>query len=98
MLLAMFAQASVVPGKEWAVLAIVALTPVIVQIIDWGFSQIDADIPSWVKPTLSTALGSLLTYLANVAPNDPVVVALVGLATAGIRQVLVHFGRAFRTA
>lgn len=94
MILALLGQASVVPGKEWAVAAIIALTPVIVQIIDWLISQIEVDIPAWVKPTLSTALGSLLAWLGGVVTNDPLLIAAIGLATAGIRQVLVHFGRA----
>ena len=92
--LASIAVNAVVPGKEWAVAAVVALTPVIIQIIDWAATYYETAIPAWVKPIAASVLGAALTYFGGFTSGDPLVLALVGLAVAGIRQVLVHIGRA----
>jgi len=96
MLLSLFAQVTpvVVPGKEWLLLAVVALTPVVVTIIDWLATTYAGNIPPWIKPILATALGSALTYLGGLTTGDPLMIAVIGLAVAGIRQVVVHLGRA----
>ena len=83
-----------VPVSSWLVAAIVALTPIVVMIIDWAFAQFGQDIPSWLKPILATALGALATWLAGVTFANPVYLALAGMATIGLREILDQLGQA----
>lgn len=80
------------PYQEWILAAIVALTPVVVQILDWIVDQFKATMPSWLKPLLATALGAFATYLAGLTVGDPILAALVGLAAIGIREIVVRLG------
>lgn len=84
------------PINEWLIALIVAVTPVVLSGIDWVFTQFGAKIPSWLKPPLAVGLGAAATLLSGLAVANPVLAALVGLAVAGIRQVVVWLGRAFK--
>ena len=79
---------------NWIVMAIVALTPVVLMVIDWAFGKFGTIIPSWVKPILVTGLGAVVTLLSGIVTADPLKVALIALACAGIRQIVVWLGRA----
>lgn len=82
------------PINEWLVAAIVALTPVIVGILVWVTDSFKSSIPPWVKPLVATGIGSLITLLGTVVTDNPVLIAVIGLATVGLREVVVRLGDA----
>lgn len=82
------------PINDWVVAAIVALTPVLMSVIDWLAATYLRAIPAWAKPVIVSGLGAALTVLSGLSVTDPIQLALIGLACAGIRQVVVWFGRA----
>jgi hypothetical protein len=82
------------PVNDWLIALIVAVTPVVLSVIDYLFTLFGAKIPSWLKPILAMALGAAATFLAGLTIANPLIAALVGLAAAGIRQVIVWLGRA----
>jgi hypothetical protein len=85
-----------VPVNDWLIALIIAVTPVLVMILDWGLNAIDAAhlLPSWAKPILATALGAALTYLSGITTDNALVMTAIGLAAVGLRQVIVWLGRA----
>jgi len=82
------------PFQEWLIALIVAVTPILLSIIDWLFTAFGAKIPSWAKPIAALALGTAASFLSSLVIANPALAALVGLAVAGIRQVVVWLGRA----
>ena len=83
----------VVPVSAWVVALVVAVTPVVVMVIDWLLSNFGAQIPALIKPILATALGALGSYLAGVNVADPVIMALIGLASIGVREIIDQLGK-----
>ncbi len=86
------------PVSGWIVALIVAVTPVVLSVLDYLFTLFGAKIPSWLKPILAMALGAAATYLSGLSLADPMLAALVGLAVAGLRQVVTWLGRAANVA
>ena len=84
----LLAQAAPPPFKDWATAAIVALTPVVVAVLIFFVDQFKSKVPAWVKPLVATGLGALAAYLAGVVPSDPLLVAVIGLATVGLREII----------
>jgi hypothetical protein len=82
------------PINEWAVAAIVAITPVVVAILVWITDSFKKNIPSWLKPLVASGLGSLVIFLGSVVTDNPVLIAAIGLATVGLREVIVRLGDA----
>ena len=81
------------PYNDWIVAAIIALTPVFVTVLDWLLGKADSEIPSWVKPLLASGAGSLIAYLATLQSSDPILIAAIGLATIGLREIVNQFGQ-----
>lgn len=94
MLIALLAQVSPPPFKDWTAAAIVAVTPVVIGIIAWVMENHGAAIPFWLKPLLASALGSAVAYLGTVVTGDPILIAIIGLATIGLREIIVRLGQA----
>ena len=96
-MLNLFLQAVPVPApvNDWLVAAIVALTPVVVMILSWLTDTFKGKMPSWLKPLLATGLGAVLAYLGSVTVDSPLLVAIIGMATVGLREIIVRLGQAF---
>jgi len=94
MLLNLFAQAVPVPVNEWLLALIVAVTPVVVTILAWLTNQFKGKMPPWLKPLLATGLGALAAYLGAVASDNPLLMAVIGLASIGLREIVNQLNKA----
>ena len=83
-----------VPSTEWIVAAIVALTPVIVNIIVWFAQKYTPTIPAWIKQLVALGLSALATYLGGVVVADPMLAAVIALASLGIHALINEFSKA----
>ncbi len=83
------------PVNDWLVSAIVALTPVVVAALVWLTEAFKSKIPSWLKPLLAMGLGALAAYLSGVVVDNVLLQAVIGLATIGLREIVVRLGQAF---
>ncbi len=94
MLLSLFAQAAIAPPpfKEWGAALVVAVTPLVLVVLDWLFGQLSASIPVWLKPILVSIFSAGVTYLGGVVTSDILLLALIGLATAGLNELIQKLG------
>lgn len=90
MLLNLFAQVEPVPVpvKEWLVALIIAVTPVVVSVLAYVVNLFKSKMPSWLKPLLATGLGALAAYLGTVVSDNPLLMAAIGLAAIGLREIV----------
>lgn len=93
-LLAEAAPAAAPPVTDWLVALIVAVTPVVVGILSWAMKTYGHLIPSWLKPILATGLGAALAYLSGVVTANPILIAVIGMATIGLREIINQLGQA----
>lgn len=82
------------PTHDWLVAAVVALTPVVVNILVYFVQMYTAQIPAWVKQLVALGGSTLVTYLGSLVVSDPLMVALVGLATLGLHAIINELGKA----
>lgn len=82
------------PVNEWLVALIIAVMPVLTQVVLYLFGLVSIKIPSWIKPILATALGFLALYLEGLAVSNPVLAALAAGAAVMLRQIVVKLGEA----
>jgi hypothetical protein len=82
------------PINDWLVALIVAVTPIVVAILSWVADRYKDGLPSWSKPIIATVLGSALAYLGSVVSDNPILIAVIGMASIGLREILVRLAQA----
>jgi hypothetical protein len=82
------------PYNDWVVAAIVALTPILTNIIVYFVQLYSAKIPAWVKQVITFALSTLVTYIAGLTSTNPEIAALLAFFAVAVHAIINELSKA----
>lgn len=82
------------PTQDWIIAAIVALTPVVTNILVWVVQKYDVTVPAWIKQFLTLGLSALATYVGGLAVANPVAAALLAFAAVALHAIVNELSKA----
>ena len=82
------------PTNDWIIAVIVALTPVLTNILVYFAEKYSPVIPAWIKQLLTVALSQLVAYIGGLTATDPVIAALLSLAAVALHSIINEWGKA----